>query len=152
MNELLKKLNFKDQEKVFILNSPPEFESNISEFQKFLKVETKFTTEKISFLISFVKTEKEILDTAKKFKQLNEDALTWFVYPKGTSKKYKSEISRDKGWDILGKYDFEGVRMIAIDEDWSAFRFKKIQKIKKFTRNEKLAMSDLGKKIAKKKK
>ncbi|MFM7857171.1 MAG: hypothetical protein ACKO96_35940, partial [Flammeovirgaceae bacterium] len=44
------------------------------------------------------------------------------------------EFNRDNGWSILGKLGFEPVRMVAIDEDWSALRFRKPKDIKKMTR------------------
>ena len=43
------------------------------------------------------------------------DAILWFAYPKGTSKKYKSQIARDHGWNAHGQQDFAPVRMVAID-------------------------------------
>ena len=43
-------------------------------------------------------------------------------------------INRDKGWDILGAYNFEAVRQVAVDENWSAIRFRKVEYIKKMTR------------------
>ena len=63
-----------------------------------------------------------------------EDEAIWLAYPKGTSKRYKSKINRDNGWKYLGQFDYEGVRQIAIDEDWSALRFRKIRFIKTMTR------------------
>jgi hypothetical protein len=62
------------------------------------------------------------------------DAIVWFAYPKGTSKKYKSRIDRDHGWSVLGHEGFEPVRMVAIDEDWSAIRFRRANFIKNMTR------------------
>lgn len=56
--------------------------------------------------------------------------MVWFAYPKGTSKKYKSEINRDKGWLVMGEAGFEPVRMVAIDEDWSALRFRRTEFIR----------------------
>ena len=50
--------------------------------------------------------------------------------PKGSSKKYRSQIDRDHGWDVLGSEGFEPVRMVAIDEDWSALRFRRKSFIK----------------------
>jgi len=64
------------------------------------------------------------------------DAVVWFAYPKGTSKRYKSQIDRDHGWDPLGTQGFEPVRMVAIDEDWSAKRFRRVAFIKNMTRGE----------------
>jgi hypothetical protein len=57
------------------------------------------------------------------------DALLWFAYPKGTSTKYKCDFNRDSGWDILRQSGFDTVRQVAIDEDWSALRFRRIELI-----------------------
>ena len=65
------------------------------------------------------------------------DAILWFAYPKGTSKRYKSQIDRDHGWNALGHEGFEPVRMVAIDEDWSAKRYRRAAFIKNMTRPEK---------------
>ena len=78
-------------------------------------------------------------------KKANGDGMVWFAYPKGTSKKYKSEINRDNGWQILGELGFEGVRGVAIDEDWSALRFRRVEFIKAMNRDKKRAMITQGK-------
>jgi hypothetical protein len=71
--------------------------------------------------------------------------VIWFAYPKGSSKKYKSEINRDSGWKVLGEAGFEPVRMVAIDEDWSAVRFRRVEFIKTLTRGKEHRMSAGGK-------
>ena len=55
------------------------------------------------------------------------DALLWIAYPKGTSKRYTCEFNRDKGWGVLLGSGFDCVRQVAIDEDWSALRFRRIE-------------------------
>ncbi len=70
------------------------------------------------------------------------------VYPKGTSKKYTCEFNRDNGWQRLGEHGFEPVRMVAIDEDWSALRFRRAEHIKTMTRSS--AISEAGQQKAKK--
>ncbi|MCB0690449.1 MAG: hypothetical protein KDC16_02310, partial [Saprospiraceae bacterium] len=65
---------------------------------------------------------------------ISDDPLVWLCYPKKSSKKYKSELSRETMWDILGSYNMEPVRQIAIDEDWSAIRYRMVNKIKSLTR------------------
>jgi hypothetical protein len=77
--------------------------------------------------------------------------VVWFAYPKGTSKRYACEINRDTGWAALGQAGFEPVRMVAIDEDWSAVRFRRAEFIKTMTRDRKWAMSKEGKEKAAKK-
>jgi hypothetical protein len=78
-------------------------------------------------------------------KKAKGDAVVWFAYPKGTSRKYKSEINRDNEWQVLGELGFEGVRSVAIDEDWSAARFRRVEFIKTMKRDQKYAMTKQGK-------
>ena len=75
--------------------------------------------------------------------KLDGDATLWICYPKGTSKKYTCDFNRDTGWTEVGKVGFEGVRAVAIDEDWSALRFRRVAFIKKMTRS--FAMTEEGK-------
>jgi hypothetical protein len=78
-------------------------------------------------------------------KKAEGDAAVWFAYPKGTSKKYKSQINRDNGWKVLGQQGFEPVRMVAIDEDWSAVRFRRAGFIKNMARAKEHRLSAEGK-------
>jgi uncharacterized repeat protein (TIGR03917 family) len=61
------------------------------------------------------------LPTAKIVKN---DALLWAAYPKKTN-RIKSDIDRDLLHAYAQKLGWLGVFMIAIDEDWSAMRFRK---------------------------
>jgi len=61
-----------------------------------------------------VTRKKEVDDLARVVaKKSVPDAVVWFAYPKGTSKKYTSEITRDTGNQALGEAGFEPVRMVA---------------------------------------
>ncbi|MDX1960883.1 MAG: hypothetical protein SFU98_20090 [Leptospiraceae bacterium] len=147
MDTIIKKMNFKDQKTILALNAPIEFEENLTLMQKIATIDRKILkAKKYEFLIAFVKTQKQLDDITNKIQSFTyDDTLVWFAYPKLSSKKYKSEINRDQGWQALGDIGYEGVRMVAIDEDWSALRFKKANRIKKLTRSSKLAMSKEGK-------
>lgn len=147
MSDLLKKLQFKDYKSALILNNPVEFKTLISEIKNFctlsLKVETKV---KYDFIIIFVKSCNHIkIETSIILNNLENDANLWFAYPKKSSKKYTSDISRESGWQPLGDAGFEGVRQIALNDDWSALRFRKTEFIKSFKRDKKRAMSQKGK-------
>jgi len=76
---------------------------------------------------------------------LHGDATLWFAYPKASSKTHRSEISRDSGWRAIGSKGFEPVRMIAIDQDWSAVRFRRVEYIKTMRRAAQFAVSEAGK-------
>ena len=77
---------------------------------------------------------------------ISKDAVLWFAYPKKSSTKYNSDINRDHGWQLLGDLGFEGVRQVAIDENWSALRFRHADFIKLLTRDPKWLMSKQGQK------
>jgi hypothetical protein len=53
-------------------------------------------------------------------------------YPKGTSKRYTCDFNRDSGWEVIRNAGFDSVRQIAIDEDWSALRFRRVEYIKSY--------------------
>ncbi len=99
-----------------------------------------------AFSLAFVTKQKEIDSLVPAIaKKLKGDAVVWFAYPKGSSKKYKSEINRDSGWKPMGEAGFEPVRMVAIDEDWSALRFRRAEFIKAMKRGVEHRMSEAGK-------
>jgi hypothetical protein len=147
MTPLFKKLNLKDHPEILILNAPESFLPEMDLISATNKViDTVDLQSGIRFAMVFVRTLKEIEDAIKSIEpKLSGDAILWFCYPKSSSKKYQCEFNRDTGWSFLGNYGFEGVRQVAIDEDWSALRFRKIEYIKTISRNESFALSSEGK-------
>jgi hypothetical protein len=145
MNPIFKKLNYKNQKAIYVINAPDSFKKDMDDLQDLAAMKTSLAGAKnVEFFLAFVTKQKEVDDLAKKISPLMiEDGVLWFAYPKGSSKKYKCEFNRDNGWNELGKFGWEGVRMVAIDEDWSALRFRKAEHIKTMTRN--FAMSEAGK-------
>ena len=146
VNSIFKKLNFKGHKEIFILKAPGSFEPILKEMEKITKVRASLGSAKeADFVLAFVTTKTEVDTFAKQIIPLVKgDGIVWFAYPKGSSKKYTCEFNRDTGWAVLGQLGFEGVRMIAIDEDWSALRFRNARHIKTMTRH--FAMSDEGRK------
>ncbi len=69
---------------------------------------------------------KELQQRLPKLKsKLQPGGLLWVTYPKGSS-KIDSDINRDSIYNFAATVGLQGVAMIAVDDDWSAFRFKKI--------------------------
>lgn len=138
MTDLLNKLNFKPGMKIFVANFPEEFISVVEDWEE-KEVEIVESPKEADFFLLFVQTENEIsanLEAVKNYVQ--KDEVLWMAYPKGSSKKYKASINRDAGWGILGSQGFEGVRQVAIDENWSALRFRKVEFIKVMVRKNRL--------------
>ena len=135
MNELWKKLNLKDQQQILVVNAPKSFGPILKQVGD-IKVTQRFgKSKKIAFVLAFVTTRTEIEQVTARIADLTErDAVVWFAYPKQTSKRYECDFNRDSGWEPLGKVGFQGVRQVAIDEDWSALRFRRAEFIKSKTR------------------
>jgi hypothetical protein len=148
MTTLFKKLNFKGEAAIHVLNAPESFIPELEALEPFTVINTNLASgEKSSFLLGFCSLQKEVdLLAAKAAAAVEGDGILWIAYPKGTSKKYTCDFNRDTGWHVLGKLGFEPVRGVAIDEDWSALRFRRVEFIKKMTRS--FAMTEEGKKKA----
>jgi hypothetical protein len=148
MDSVFKKLNYKDQKQIFALNAPASFEPNLVEMLEYASIEKKVEQgDKVAFFIAFATKQSEINDIADQvMPNLDGDAIVWFCYPKGTSKKYKYDFNRDTGWAVLGNHNLEPVRQVAIDDDWSALRFRKVEFIKTMIRSNSMALSEKGKK------
>ncbi len=146
MNLIFKKLNYKGHRELYVLNAPKSFAKAIDEMKTMAIIKRGPSNAKeVEFFLAFVTKQKEVENlTIKVTPLIKNDGLLWFAYPKGTSKMYTCEFNRDTGWNELGKNGFEAVRTVAIDEDWSALRFRKVEHIKRMTRS--FAMTDAGKK------
>jgi len=147
--DLLKKLKRKEEERLYLLNLPEILKELKNEFQEVLTVSETLEMEKAAFVLIFFHTQEEIRETVPDLmNQIHDDTLLWVSYPKKSSKSIKSDITRDKGWEIFGEYGFEPVSQISISEDYSALRFRPVKDIKNFNRNEKMILSKEGKKRA----
>jgi hypothetical protein len=143
MTPLFKKLNFKNHSAIIAINSPKSFEVELNAMKEIVPIiESIKKVKEIDFVLLFVTQQKEIDVLIKEiYPKLKGDATVWFCYPKGTSKNYKCDFNRDTGWQTLAKYNLETVRMVAIDEDWSALRFRKVAFVKTITRRESFALT-----------
>jgi hypothetical protein len=129
--KIFDKLNLKNLTKILVLNAPQSFEPELAALRGITLSRSLRGLGEIEFSLAFVTRQKEVDQLAGSIVKLAKgDPVVWFAYPKGTSKKYQSEINRDNGWQTLKQAGFDTVRMVAIDEDWSALRFRRAQFIK----------------------
>jgi hypothetical protein len=152
MTTIFDKLNLKTQPEILVINSPESFEPELAALDNVAIRRNAQDVKEIAFSLAFVTKQKEVDAIAKVVaRKAAGDAIVWFAYPKQTSKKYKCEFNRDTGWAALGAAGFEGVRAVAIDEDWSALRFRRVEFIKAMTRDRERALTKQGKRGASKK-
>jgi riboflavin synthase len=145
MSSVFTKLNLKHQTKILVFNAPSKFETELAKLEQVSIARDVKGMAEISFALAFVTQQKEVDRAAKALvKKAKGDAVVWFAYPKGTSKNYTCEFNRDTGWAILGELGFEVVRQVAIDEDWSALRFRRVEFIKTMKRAKSRAITKQG--------
>jgi hypothetical protein len=132
MKTLLGKLNYKGQKRISIINAEEKFINSIISDLNDVTIDQKIDPRyPYEFILIFVKSISEVEQVAPMtLHNLMADGILWFCYPKKTSKKYSSDLSRDFGWKVLNDAGLDGIRLVSIDEDWSAFRFRNKKFIK----------------------
>lgn len=149
MTPLFKKLNLKDEPEILVLHAPATFAAELDKLEHVAIRHDLAEVADVHFSLAFVTRQEEVDNLAQAIAaKAKGDAVVWFAYPKASSKKYRCEFNRDTGWAALGELGFEGVRQVAIDADWSALRFRRVAFIKRFTREQKRAISTQGKQRA----
>lgn len=123
---LFAKLNLKTRTEVLVLNAPDSFASQLAALQGVRVLRTIGKGLRVQFALVFATSKAELDTLSRKLAQAAEgDAVLWFAYPKGTSKRYTCDFNRDSGWDVIRGEGFDSVRQVAIDDDWSALRFRR---------------------------
>ncbi len=146
MTPLFSKLNLKGQTEIVVLNAPESFERELDALEGVTVHRDASALERVEFALGFVITTAELAAAADAIlPKAQGDAVVWFAYPKGTSRRYKCELNRDSGWAPMGAAGFKGVRQVAIDEDWSALRFRRVEHIKTMKRDPSRAATEQGK-------
>ena len=145
MTPLFKKLNLSDHQEIVLSEAPSSFEKELKGLEDIKVRRAPKKVSSISFAIYFVQTLKSVEAAAKTLSKACGDPVIWFAYPKASSKNLSCEFNRDDGWEALGKAGFEGVRQVAIDADWSALRFRRVEHIKSLKRSNSMALTKEGK-------
>lgn len=126
MRTVFSKLNLKDQTEILVMNAPASFEAELAKLGEVKVRRDPNKLRSLAFALAFVTRQAEV-DAASSTlpNKLQGDAILWFAYPKGTSKKYKCDFNRDTGWNAMRAAGFDTVRIVAIDDDWCALRFRR---------------------------
>ncbi len=137
MEDLIKKLNLTNQRAMLLVDVPTELTALADAFAARIAVSTQpDALQKADFVMAFVQQLRQVDRLAAWAATHTEgDAIVWLVYPKQTSTNYRCEFNRDSGWASLRAAGFESVRMVAINSDWSALRFRRTAFVRKMVRN-----------------
>lgn len=147
MTPLFKKLNLGSARVLHVLQAPASFEPELQALEGVTVM--REVRGPVVFVLAFVQTLEAIEQAIAAWAPAAEgDAVIWMVYPKASSKTYRCEFNRDTGWQAMGRAGYEPVRQVAIDEDWSALRFRQVAFIKTMTRHPDGALTTEGREKA----
>lgn len=128
---LFKKLNLGAHQEIAVFGAPDSFESELKRLKGVKIARDPSKPRGLKFGLAFAITQAQLDRASKVLATGSEgDAVIWLAYPKGSSKRYICEFNRDSGWNVIRSAGFESVRMVAIDEDWSALRFRRVEYVK----------------------
>jgi hypothetical protein len=113
-----KKLGVKPGHKVVVLDAPDGYAARVVDSSPVA------TRGKGDVVLAFARDSKGLSKVAPKaFASVAEGGLLWIAYPKKTS-GIATDLSRDHGWDVVTKAGWQGVSLVAVDDAWSAMRFR----------------------------
>jgi hypothetical protein len=128
---LFKKLNLGAHQEIVVFGAPGSFEGELKQLKDVKILRDPKNPKAVRFGLAFAVTQAQLDRVSSIFAAAAEgDAVLWFAYPKGTSKRYTCEFNRDTGWNVIRGSGFDSVRAVAIDEDWSAIRFRRLEYVK----------------------
>ena len=117
---LAKKMKLKSNSKAAVINAPADYVDT-------LKHDTALSPTlngKFDWIQIFVRNKSELEALAPKAaKALRPESMLWISFPKGAS-KIQTDLTRDKGWEILQKLDLKWINLVSVNETWSAFALR----------------------------
>lgn len=128
MASTVKKLGLKPGMQALVVAAPGGYLKSLAPLPDRVEV-SETLAGKHEFVQFFATKRSEIEKTAKKLLQSSApSALVWITYPKKTS-GVDSDLSREQVWAAMEGTGWRPVTQIAIDEVWSALRFRPKQDV-----------------------
>ncbi|MDI1446352.1 YdeI/OmpD-associated family protein [Polyangium sp. 6x1] len=120
---LSKKLQIKPNARVLLLGAPDGRAELLDPLPEGVSV-AKAARGSFDVVLLFVETAKELeRGGPKAISAVRDGGVLWIAYPKKSS-KVETDLTRDVGWKVIEEAGWGGVAQVAIDETWSALRFK----------------------------
>ncbi len=115
---LASKLQLKSGQAVALLHVPPDVTIELPAGST-----SPTSPERADAVVVFVHDIREVDERAEPALQAaRRDALAWIAYPKAG--KLGTDLNRDRLWQHLQGRGVRPVRQVAVDDTWSALRFR----------------------------
>jgi hypothetical protein len=129
VEELKRKLQYKETYKCLVLNMPDDWREFIFTFDTHPS-DTSYDIE-----IIFIKADKTLLKDLSRLKAASDDRIRWLAYPKKGG-KLGTDLNRDGIVGVLSTFNFNAVAMISINDEWSAIRIRPAGMVKRMIHND----------------
>ena len=122
ISTIARKLQIKPGMKVALVNAPAGIAESLGPLPDGATISRGALADAV---IAFTRDDAELRRIAPQaIKGMNEGGLLWLCYPKGTA-KIKTDLNRDVLREtVAARHGLEGVSLVAIDDTWSAMRFR----------------------------
>ncbi|WP_437521051.1 YdeI/OmpD-associated family protein [Sorangium sp. So ce726] len=122
-NPLTRKLQIKPDHRLLLLGAPDGFAAALDPLPARVTVATAARGQ-FDVVHLFVRRAKDLeRDAPKAIGAVRDGGVLWISYPKRSS-GVETDLTRDVGWQVVADAGWGGVAQVAIDETWSALRFK----------------------------
>jgi hypothetical protein len=129
MNALAKKLLMKPNSRWLLFNVPANYLESLNPLPDDLEI--VFNTDGIFHGIQLFVTDSTALATDLQIISplLKADTVFWIIYPKKNS-GIKTDLEMMGSWDAATQYGLRPVASAAVNEVWTALRFRPIEQVK----------------------
>ena len=122
-NPLVKKLKLKPGIQAALIHAPEGYLEEIPPLSAGVSVHQDLEGE-FDWIQVFVRDQSELTSLYPGFiAALKPAGLLWISFPKGSS-KIQTDLTRDKGWDVLRESNLKWLTLVSINETWSAFSLR----------------------------
>jgi hypothetical protein len=123
---LAKRMQVKPGQTILAVNAPKDYAERLGDLPDGARLVTRGDPSRADQVHVFVGDSKDLARLGPKaVAGVQGGAVTWIAYPKRTS-GVETDMTRDRGWEaVTGEID--AVSQVAVDDTWSALRFKSVQ-------------------------
>ena len=123
---LARKMHLKEGYRAAVLNAPPEYRHMLEPIPDGVQIDEQLNGQ-YDWIWHFAPSRADLQrDIAGLRASARPNAAIWLSYRKGTPKA-PSDLKRETMWEVASTAGLEANSQVAVDETWSALRFKVVE-------------------------
>ncbi len=121
-SDVLKKLRIKSGHRAAILDAPASYRELLAGAPEGVELAESLDGQ-FDFIHCFVTRKADLERMAPELRAaMRPESILWVSYPKGQA--IPTDLKRDIAWQVLADAGLKAVAQVAMDEVWTAMRFK----------------------------